>query len=60
MESLAAFGIIPIDYASLRYPSLKALEDKVAIWKKSTIIDLNVWIVYCFACCFKERSIYKS
>ena len=44
MESLAKYGVIPIDYASLRasYPSLKALEDKICdLGKKSTIIRLK-------------------
>lgn len=44
MESLVKYGVIPIDYASLRasYPSLKALEDKVCdLEKKSTIIRLK-------------------
>ena len=44
MESLVKYGVIPIDYASLRasYPSLKALEDKVCdLEKKGTIIRLK-------------------
>ncbi len=44
MVSLVEYGVIPIDYASIRasYPSLKALEDKICdLENKGTIIRLK-------------------
>ena len=44
MESLEEYGIIPIDYVSLRasYPSLRALKDKICnLEKKGTLIRLK-------------------
>ena len=40
MESLAEFGVIPIDYASLEasYPSLKSLGDKVSELERQGVI----------------------
>ena len=56
MESLVKYGVIPIDYASLRasYPSLKALEDKVCDLEKGTIIRLKRACIL-FRLLFQER-----